>query len=101
VGDDPVFRTVAIAFETIPGVLKEQGKAQNPWPNVDAGSGALLYHFGLEEFEYYTVLFATSRAIGMLSQLVLNRALMLPIVRPKAISTRAASELASKGSGDT
>ncbi len=87
VGDDPVFRTVAVAYETIPGVLTEHGKAKNPWPNVDAGSGALLYHFGLREFEFYTVLFAVSRSIGIVSQLTLNRALLAPIVRPKAVES--------------
>ena len=84
---DDVFRIVALLFDVIPGVLKEHGKAKNPWPNVDAGSGALLYHFGLTEFPYYTVLFSVSRAMGMLSQLVLNRALGTAITRPKSVST--------------
>jgi citrate synthase len=47
----------------------------------------LLYHFGLTEFDYYTVLFGVSRALGMCSQLILNRALGSPIVRPKSVST--------------
>ncbi|KPK95578.1 type I citrate synthase, partial [bacterium SM23_31] len=47
--NDPVFKTVELMFNTIPDVLKEHGKAANPWPNVDAGSGALLYHFGMTE----------------------------------------------------
>jgi citrate synthase len=54
---------------------------------VDAGSGALLYHFGLTEFPYYTVLFSVSRAMGMLSQLILNRAMGTAITRPKSVST--------------
>jgi len=85
--DDPVFQTVSRVYDVVPGVLKEHGKAKNPWPNVDAGSGALLYHFGLKEFPYYTVLFSVSRAMGMLSQLVINRALGTPITRPKSVST--------------
>ena len=84
---DPVFQTVDRVFKIVPEVLKEHGKAKNPWPNVDAGSGALLYHYGLKEFEYYTVLFSVSRAMGMLSQLVLNRALGTAITRPKSVST--------------
>ncbi len=56
-------------FDIVPGVLQEQGKAKDPWPNVDAASGSLLYHFGLKEFSYYTVLFSVSRAMGMVSQL--------------------------------
>lgn len=85
--EDPVFQLVAKVFEVVPKVLKEQGKVKDPWPNVDAGSGALLYHYGLTEFPYYTVLFAVSRAMGILAQLVLNRALGTPITRPKSVST--------------
>ncbi|MDD3731112.1 MAG: citrate (Si)-synthase [candidate division Zixibacteria bacterium] len=84
---DPVFMTVSNVFDVVPEVLKEHGKAKNPWPNVDAGSGAILYNFGLKEFEYYTVLFSVSRSMGMLAQLVLNRALGTAITRPKSIST--------------
>jgi citrate synthase len=86
--DDPVFKIVAAIFRIVPGVLKEQGKAKDPWPNVDAISGSLLYHFGLTEFEYYTVLFGVSRALGMCSQLIVNRALGTPITRPKSVSTK-------------
>jgi citrate synthase len=85
--DDPVFKIVDLAFNVIPGVLKEHGKAKNPYPNVDAGSGALVYHFGLTEVSYYTVLFGVSRALGMLSQLILSRALGTPITRPKSVSS--------------
>ena len=92
---DPVFQTVDTVFSVVPKVLEEfskervaAGKAPiaNFWPNVDAGSGALLYHYGLKEFEYYTVLFSISRSMGMLSQLILNRALGTPITRPKSVS---------------
>jgi citrate synthase len=85
--DDPVFQLVAKVFEVVPKVLAEQGKVKDPWPNVDAGSGALLYHYGLTEFPYYTVLFAVSRAMGMLSQLIYNRAIGTAITRPKSVST--------------
>lgn len=86
--DDVIFKIVAAIFRIVPGVLKEQGKAKDPWPNVDAISGSLLYHFGLTEFEYYTVLFGVSRALGMCSQLIINRALGTPITRPKSVSTK-------------
>jgi citrate synthase len=85
--DDPIFQIVDKVFEIVPKVLVEQGKAKDPWPNVDAGSGALLYHFGLKEFSYYTVLFSISRALGMCSQLVVNRAYGIPIERPKSVPT--------------
>ena len=85
--DEPVFKTVDRVFKVVPKVLEKHGKAKSPWPNVDAGSGALLYHYGITEFEYYTVLFSVSRAMGMLAQLVINRALGTPITRPKSVST--------------
>ena len=84
---DPVMQLVDKVFTIVPEVLKEQGKAKNPWPNVDAGSGALLYHYGMKEFSYYTVLFSVSRAMGMLSQLIINRAMGTPIERPKSVTT--------------
>jgi len=85
--NDPVVQTVSKVFDIVPGVLKEHGKAKNPWPNVDAGSGSLLYHFGLKEFPYYTVLFSVSRAMGMCSQLIINRAMGTAIERPKSVPT--------------
>ncbi|HUU82537.1 MAG TPA: citrate (Si)-synthase [Phycisphaerae bacterium] len=94
--NDPVFQTVSHVFDVVPKVLQEfseervkAGKAPiaNCWPNVDAGSGALLYHYGLTEFAYYTVLFSVSRAMGMMAQLILNRAMGTAITRPKSVST--------------
>ncbi len=64
----------------------EHGKAKNPWPNVDAVSGSLLYYYGLKEFNYYTVLFSLSRVMGIVSQIVINRALRIPITRPKSVT---------------
>ncbi len=84
---DPVFQIVEKIFNIVPGVLKEQGKAKDPWPNVDAASGALLYHYGMTEFAYYTVLFSVSRAMGICAQAILNRGIGAPIVRPKSVST--------------
>lgn len=65
--DDPMFKIVDMGPKVIPEILKEHGKAKNPYPNVDSGTGALVYHFGLTELSYYTVLFGVSRALGMLS----------------------------------
>ncbi|GAB4315333.1 MAG: citrate (Si)-synthase [Candidatus Zixiibacteriota bacterium] len=85
--DDPVFQTVAKVFEVVPGVLKQVKKINDPWPNVDAGSGALLWKYGLQEFPYYTVLFSVSRALGICSQAVVARAMGQPIIRPKSSTT--------------
>lgn len=48
----------------------------------------MLYHFGMTEFEYYTVVFAVSRALGALSNLVWSRAFGLPIERPGSVSMK-------------
>jgi len=85
--DDPIFQIVERLFNVVPTVLKQIEKISNPWPNVDAGSGSLLYYYGLKEFSYYTVLFAVSRTLGFASQITLARALGLPIVRPKSVTT--------------
>jgi citrate synthase len=56
---------------------------------VDAHSGVLLQHYGLVEDNYYTVLFGASRALGVLPSLMWDRALGLPLERPKSITTDA------------
>lgn len=93
--DDPMFRLVSNLFEVAPGVLTEHGKTKNPWPNVDAHSGVLLQYYGMSEMSYYTVLFGVSRALGVLSSLVWDRALGLPIERPKSFTTEALIEMAA------
>ena len=86
--DDPLVQTVWNIYETVPPILQSLGKIKNPWPNVDAHSGALLVHFGLVEYEFYTVLFAVSRALGVLASLCWDRALGFPLERPKSITTQ-------------
>ena len=91
--DDPVFLTVSRLFEVVPVELKKLDKVKNPWPNVDAATGSLLYHYGLKEFSYYTVMFAVSRSLGLAAQAVVNRALLKPIIRPKSVTTDDLKEL--------
>lgn len=79
-----------------PQVLKEHGKTKNPYPNVDAASGCVLYTYGIEEFKFYTVIFGISRALGALPQLVFDRMLGLPIERPKSMSMEALTNLLKK-----
>ena len=85
--DDENFKIVRALFDVVPEVLQEQGKAKNPWPNVDAHSGVLLVHYGVVEYDFYTVLFGVSRALGVLSSLVWDRAEALPLERPKSVTT--------------
>ena len=101
--DDELFKLVSQVYTLAPDILNELGKVKNPFPNVDAHSGVLLYHYGLKEMNFYTVLFGVSRALGVLPQLIWDRylnppakaiscsdcfsALGLPIERPKSFST--------------
>jgi citrate synthase len=85
--DDKLVQTVWNVYETVPPILQSLGKIKNPWPNVDAHSGALLVHFGMKEFDYYTVLFGVSRALGVMASLIWSRALGFPIERPKSVTT--------------
>jgi len=91
--DDPMFKLVGQIYKIVPDILLAQGKAKNPWPNVDAHSGVLLQYYGMTEMQYYTVLFGVSRALGCLSQMIWSRALGLPLERPKSLSTKKLREL--------
>ncbi len=86
--EDPLVQTVWNIYEAVPPILQSLGKIKNPWPNVDAHSGALLVHYGMLEYEFYTVLFGVSRALGVLASLCWDRALGLPLERPKSVTTQ-------------
>jgi citrate synthase len=87
ISHDDVVEVVWKVFDVVPGILSSLGKVKNPWPNVDAHSGALLVHYGLKEYGYYTVLFGVSRALGVLAALCWSRALGFPLERPKSVTT--------------
>ncbi len=92
--DDLIFKYVDVLFKVVPPILQEQGKAKNPWPNVDAQSGVIQWYYGVREYDYYTVLFGIGRALGVLSNIVWDRALGYPIERPKSITTAMLEEMA-------
>lgn len=96
--DEPIFQSVKLVFETVPDILKTIEKIKDPWPNIDAISGALLYHYGVREFLYYTNIFALSRALGFASQAVMNRGMMLPLIRPKSVTTEFVKNLVANNS---
>lgn len=79
--------------EIAPKVLKEHGKTKNPYPNVDSASGILFYHYGVTELLFFTVIFGCSRSMGPLTQLVWDRALGLPIERPKSLDLKSLGAL--------
>ncbi|KAK9471827.1 citrate synthase-like protein [Dipodascopsis tothii] len=91
--DYDLFKLVSQIYEIAPKVLTKHGKTKNPWPNVDSHSGVLLQYYGLTEESYYTVLFGVSRALGVLPQLIIDRAYGMPIERPKSFSTEAFAKL--------
>jgi len=86
--DDDMFKYVDILYRVVPPILKEHGKAKNPWPNVDAHSGMIQWHYGVTEYDFYTVLFGIGRAIGITANIIWDRALMYPLERPKSITTK-------------
>ncbi len=91
--DDELFILVERVFETMPEVLTRTGKVKNPYPNVDAINGTMQYHFGVREFDFYTVLFGISRILGLTTHLVWSRALGKPIERPKSLTTPLLEEM--------
>ena len=84
--DSNIVKIVWKLFDVVPPILQGLGKVKNPWPNVDAHSGAILTHYGLTEYSYYTVLFGVSRALGVMASMCWTRALGFPIERPKSVT---------------
>jgi citrate synthase len=94
--DDETFKLVDLVYQIVPGVLDQLGKVKNPWPNVDAISGTLQFHYGIREFDFYTVLFGVSRILGVTANLVWARALGQPIERPKSLTTTMLEDMVEK-----
>ncbi len=92
--DDPIFKYVDVLYKVTPPILVEQGKAKNPWPNVDAQSGVIQWYYGLTEYDYYTVLFGVGRALGVCANIIWDRALGYPLERPKSVTTAMLEDVA-------
>merc|ERR1712137_1158567 len=84
--DDPLFKLANVCYKAIPPVLEATGKVKNPWPNVDALSGTCMQRYGQTQEDYYTVIFAVSRSLGCMANLVWSRLMGLPIERPKSMT---------------
>jgi len=93
--DDDIFCLATKVYDIVPKVLMEQGKAKDPWPNVDAISGSLQYHYGVREFDFYTVMFGVSRILGVSANAIWARALGQPIERPKSLTTKMLEDIAA------
>jgi citrate synthase len=104
--DDELFRLAKLVYEVVPEVLMKQGKAKDPWPNVDAISGAIQHHYGVLDGDgngpggFYTVLFGVSRLLGVTANTVWARALGAPIERPKSVTTRMLENLVEEQLGE-
>jgi citrate synthase len=85
--NDDIVNIVWRVYDVVPDILGNIKKIQNPWPNVDAHSGALLLHYGIREYDFFTVLFGVSRALGVLAQLCISRAMGFPIERPGSVTS--------------
>jgi citrate synthase len=86
--EDDLYQLVTRIHEVLPPILTKLGKVKNPWPNVDAINGTMQYHYGVREFDIYTVLFGVSRSLGLSAHAIWARALGKPIERPKSLTTK-------------
>lgn len=93
---DELFQLASMVYDLVPEVLRQQGKARDPWPNVDAISGVLQYHYGVKEFDFYTLLFGVGRFLGVSANAVWARALGQPLERPKSLTTEMLEEIVRK-----
>ncbi len=92
--EDKLFELTNMLYKIVPDILMEQGKAKNPWPNVDALSGTIQWHYGVREYEFYTVLFGIGRAIGICANIIWDRALEYSLERPKSVTTEMLEHMA-------
>jgi len=99
--EDELVQLADLVYEVVPQVLKDQGKAKNPAPNLDAISGTLQHYYGVREFDFYTVLFGVGRALGVLANLVWARAVGQPLERPKSLTTKMLEDIAEKAAAGT
>ena len=94
--DDELFQYVDMLYKVVPPILQEHGHAKNPWPNVDAHSGMIQWHYGITEYEFYTVLFGIGRALGIAANIIWDRALLYPLERPKSLTTQMLEDIVKK-----
>jgi len=111
--EDPLFKLVGQIYKVVPDILLKAGKAKSEFsflyimndPTDDRPLAQcrcplwcpphlvsllvriqLTKSYGLHQQDFYTVLFGVSRAFGVVSQLIWDRALGMPLERPKSVS---------------
>ena len=98
---DELFQYVDMLYHLVPPILQEHGHAKNPWPNVDAHSGMIQWHYGITEYDFYTVLFGIGRALGVTANIIWDRALLYPLERPKSLTTKMLEDIVQKAGQGT
>lgn len=86
----PLIKVALLLRKEAQKVLEKNPKVANPYPNVDAISGAVLVAAGFDIPDYFTVLFGLARSVGIAIQIVYERTKAregkgTPIVRPRYI----------------
>jgi citrate synthase len=71
--EDPLCRIAHLLRIAGPIVLKENPKNVNPYPNVEAISGALISAAGFAYSDYFALIFGMSRIVGIARQIVYER----------------------------
>lgn len=84
---DDTLETVWNTYSVAPEILGSVAKIKNPFPNIDAHSGAVLEYLGFKEPQFYTVFFGVARSLGIMAQQIWSRAFMFPIFRPKSVTS--------------
>lgn len=87
-GNNPLIQLALYVRQEGPGALITHGKAHDPYPNVDAISGATLVASGFDFPRFFPLLFGAARCVGIARQIVYERIEArggkgTPIVRPQ------------------
>ena len=93
--DCPVFAIAGLLEKVVTPELKTRGKVQNPYPNIDGISGALLHYFGMTEHAFYTVMFSVAQSLGLCAQLVIESGAAAALFRPRSVTRAQIKDLAN------
>lgn len=72
---DPLISLAQKCYKILPGLLTTIKNEKCPWPNVDALSGVIFYHYGLKESEFFVLITVVARSLGCMANLIVTNAL--------------------------
>jgi citrate synthase len=86
--EHPMVKVALMLRRIVPALLGQLTRVRNPNPNVDAISGTVLWAAGFPYPQFYPLLFALSRSVGIARQIIYERTEAregkgVPIYRPK------------------